>query len=48
MKTIETDYRDTPVETPVPGYVDNVDIGLEIHLLIKDVDTKETIVNQRG
>ena len=45
-------YNDTDVEHPaesqVSGYVDNADIGLEMHLLIKDVETNELLVNQRG
>ena len=46
------DYDDTDVEQPaeprVSGYVDNADIGLEMHLLIKDVETNELLVNQSG
>lgn len=45
-------YDDTDVEQPAEprasGYVDNADIGLEMHLLIKDVETNELLINQRG
>lgn len=48
MNDIENNDVDTTQAAPPPGYVDNVDIGLEMHLLIKDADTNETLVNQRG
>lgn len=31
-----------------PGPVDVVDVDIQCHLLIKDIDTNEILVNQRG
>ena len=30
------------------GYVDTTNVGMEMYLLVKDADTNETLVGQRG
>lgn len=38
----------TPVEAPEDGFVDTAEMGVQCHLVIKDLGTDITIVNQRG
>ena len=42
------EHIDPKDDAPVPGYIDTTDVGVEMYLLIKDADTNETLVNQRG
>lgn len=38
----------TPDEAPEDGFVDTAEMGVQCHLVIKDLGTDITIVNQRG
>jgi hypothetical protein len=38
----------TPETVKESGYIDVVDIDVQCHLLIKDKDTGEVLVNKRG
>ena len=42
------EHIDPKDDATVPGYIDTTDVGVEMYLLIKDADTNETLVNQRG
>lgn len=46
MDNTETTNPGTADSTP--GYVDTAELGLEMHLLIKDADSDAVLVNQRG
>ena len=39
---------DKPCTPVMPGYIDIVDINVQCHLIIKDKDTGEVLVNKRG
>ena len=49
MTPTEDESKDTAQTTPPKGgYIDTAEVGLELHLLIKDTGSNEIIINQRG
>lgn len=37
-----------PKTEPKPGFVDSANVQVNAHLLIKDRDTQQVLLNQRG
>jgi hypothetical protein len=44
----ENDKETTPAPVKESGFVDTAHMDVQAHILIRDKDTKETLVNKRG
>ena len=45
---INKEKEDNTGQAETPGPVDVVDMDIQCHILINDIDTNEILVNQRG
>jgi len=44
----ENDKETNSVPVKESGFVDTAHMDVQVHILIRDKDTKETLVNKRG